>query len=188
MQSLVKWDRLILKQISAEWHNSFFDWFLPFLRNSDMWVPLYFFLLLFGLFNFKKTAWRWVIAAVITAALSDFISSDIIKPNLFRLRPCNDPAIAGWLRILPGIYLPQSSSFTSSHATNHFAMALFFYATLKRHIGNWAWLFFIWAVLICYAQMYVGVHYPFDILGGALVGLLIGYTTSYIFNKKWGLY
>jgi membrane-associated phospholipid phosphatase len=125
--------------------------------------------------------------AVITAALSNFISSDIIKQNIHRLRPCNEPAIANWLRILPGLHLPQSSSFTSSHAANHFSVAMFFYATLKDHIGKWAILFFIWAAGICYAQMYVGVHYPTDIIAGALVGLLIGYGTSYFFNKKWQL-
>jgi undecaprenyl-diphosphatase len=187
MQSLIKWDQLILKQINAEWHNSFLDWLLPFLRNSDMWVPLYFFLLLFGLINFKKTGWWWVLAAVSTAILGDLISSHLIKPNFFRVRPCHEPAIADWIRILPGLYRPQSSSFTSSHATNHFAMAMFFYATLKDHIGKWALLFFIWAAVICYAQMYVGVHYPTDIIAGALIGLMIGYSTSYFFNRKWGL-
>lgn len=142
MQSLIEWDRLILKQINAVWHNGFLDWLLPFLRNADMWVPFYFFLMLFGILNFKKTAWWWVLAAIITAVSGDFISSTLIKPNFFRLRPCNEPAIADWIRILPGLYRPQSSSFTSSHAVNHFAMAMFFYATLKDHIGKWAPLFF----------------------------------------------
>ena len=186
MQSLVKWDRLILKQINVEWHNSFFDWFLPFLRNSDMWAPLYFFLLLFGLINFKKTAWRWVIAAVITAALSDYISSDIIKPNLFRLRPCNDPAIADWIRTLPGIYLPQSSSFTSSHATNHFAIATYLYITLRKLSPYWG-LAFLWAALISYAQVYVGVHYPFDVFGGAVLGSILGLVFARVFDHQIGL-
>jgi|SRR5436190_2543276 len=187
MQSLIKWDRLLLKQINAEWHNSFLDWLLPFLRNADMWTPLYFFLVLLVLTNFRKTGHWWFLFAAITVIASNYVSSDLIKPNFFRLRPCNEPAIADWIRILPGFSRPQSSSFTSSHAANHFAMAMFFYASLKNHIGKWAPLFFIWAAAICYAQMYVGVHYPIDIICGAIVGLLIGYTTSYFFNKKWGL-
>ena len=187
MQSLIKWDRLILRHINAEWHSSFLDWLLPFLRNADMWVPLYFFLLLFAVVNFKKNVWWWALAAAITAILADYISSDLIKPNFFRIRPCSEPAIADWVRVMSGLYCPGSSSFTSSHATNHFAMGLFFYATLKRHIGNWALLFFLWAAVICYAQMYLAVHYPTDILAGAMVGLVLGYITSYTFNKKWGL-
>ena len=187
MQSLFEWDRAILRQINAVWHNPFFDWLMPFLRNADMWTPLYFFMLLFGVINYKKTGWWWILLGAVTVMLSDFVSSDLIKQNIHRLRPCNDPALAGWLRLIPGISFPQSSSFTSSHAANHFAMAMFFYLTLKNDIGKWAILFFVWAAAICYAQMYVGVHYPVDIICGGIIGVLIGYGTGSLFNKKWGL-
>ena len=187
MQALFEWDRAILRQINAVWHNSFFDWLMPFLRNADMWIPLYFFMLLFGVVNYKKTGWWWILLGVVTVVVSDFVSSDIIKQNIHRLRPCNDPALSGWLRLIPGISFPQSSSFTSSHAANHFAMAMFFYFTLKSEIGQWAGLFFVWAAAICYAQMYVGVHYPVDIICGGIIGLLIGYGTGSLFNKRLGL-
>jgi len=187
MQSLFEWDRAILRQINAVWHNPFFDWIMPFFRNADMWTPLYFFLLLFGLTNFKKTGWWWAVLGAVTVILSDYVSSDLIKQHFLRLRPCNDPALADWIRAVPGITFPQSSSFTSSHAANHFAMATFFYLTLKNETGKWTGLFFVWAAVICYAQMYVGVHYPTDIIGGAVTGILIGYTTASLFNKKWGL-
>jgi len=58
---------------------------------------------------------------------------------------------------------------------------------LKKIVGPWAWLLFLWAASICYAQVYVGVHYPLDVICGSLVGLLIGYITATVFNKSKGL-
>lgn len=84
-------------------------------------------------------------------------------------------------------YRPQSSSFTSSHAANHFAMAVFFYCTLSKHIGKWALLFFVWAAVIAYAQVYVGVHYPIDVACGGLIGIVFGYLSARLFNKFYGL-
>lgn len=78
---------------------------------------------------------------------------------------------------------PGNGSFTSSHAANHFGLAMFLYATLKNYLGKWMLLFFVWAFFICYAQVYVGVHYPFDILGGAVLGCLIGYGTAYLLKN-----
>lgn len=103
-----------------------------------------------------------------------------------RVRPCNEPSLADRIHILVN-YVPQSPSFTSSHAVNHFALATFFFQTLKPYFGNWAYLLFLWAGTVAYGQVYVGVHYPGDILGGALVGGLIGWFTSLIFNKKIGM-
>lgn len=186
MEQLLLYDRHLFKIINNQWSNSFFDWLMPWLRNSTMWVPLYLFLLLLGTVNFKKTGWWWVFFAAGTAILTDFISSGIIKHNIIRLRPCNEPDIAAWVNVLVG-YRPQSSSFTSSHATNHFGIAMFFYLTLKPYIKKWAALFFLWAFSISFAQVYVGVHYPLDITCGALIGLVIGYLSARSFNKNYGL-
>jgi undecaprenyl-diphosphatase len=150
----------------------------------ETWVPLYFFLILFVVINFKKTGGWWVLFATITVICTDFISSNLIKGNIYRLRPCNDPANAEWFRMVHGISFPQSSSFTSSHATNHFGLAVFFFITLHHVLGKWASLFFVWAACVCYAQMYIGVHYPIDIICGGLVGSTIGYFTASIFQKR----
>jgi len=84
-------------------------------------------------------------------------------------------------------YCPQSSSFTSSHAANHFAAAMFIFTTFKKSVSaKWAFLF-LWAAMISYAQVYVGVHFPFDIFCGAIVGVILGYIPASIFNKKFGL-
>jgi undecaprenyl-diphosphatase len=84
-------------------------------------------------------------------------------------------------------YRPQSSSFTSSHAANHFGMAMFIYTTFKTRFPKWPALFFVWAFLISFAQVYVGVHYPLDITAGALIGILIGYLSGRSFNRTYGL-
>lgn len=186
MEQLLFYDKQLFRIINHQWSNSFFDWLLPWLRNSNMWIPLYLFLVLLVTINFRKTGWWWVIFAAGTVILTDFVSSTIIKHNIIRLRPCNDPDIASWINVLVG-YRPQSSSFTSSHATNHFGMAMFLYLTLRERFKNWPALFFFWAFSISFAQVYVGVHYPIDILCGGLIGILIGYLSGKSFNKNHGL-
>ena len=187
MQNIVAWDHALFKLINNSWHNSFFDAVLPYIRIAEFWVPLYFFLLLFAVINFQVKGWQWFLIAGLTAIITNFISSDLIKQNIHRLRPCNNPAIADWVRVVMVKYRPQSSSFTSSHAANHFGIAMYLFTTLKNICGKWMGLFFVWAFCICYAQMYVGVHYPLDILGGTIIGLGIGFITGKLFNKYVGL-
>jgi len=186
MKQLLSYDQHLFKLINYEWSNAFFDWLMPWLRNSEMWYPLYLFLVLLVIINFKKSGWWWLIFAAGTVILTDFVSSGIIKNNIIRLRPCNEPDIASWVKVLVG-YRPQSSSFTSSHAANHFGMATFLYLTLKTRFNKWPVLFFFWAFSISFAQVYVGVHYPIDIICGALIGILIGYLSGKSFNKNYGL-
>ena len=77
-------------------------------------------------------------------------------------------------------------SFPSSHATNHFGAAVFIFCTLKKYCGNWN-IFFFLGCIVSYGQVYVGVHYPTDVLGGAIIGSIIGYYVALIYNKKIGL-
>ena len=184
MQQLLQFDKHFFYLINTKWQNSLFDIIMPLLRHANFWVPLYLFLFVFALANFRKNVFWWACFAGATVILTDFVSSDIIKENIFRLRPCNDNSLIPAARLLLS-YKPQSSSFTSSHACNHFALAVFFYQTLKNHIGKWAYIFFLWAIIIIYAQVYVGVHFPLDVISGALVGIVFGYLSTYIFNKKY---
>jgi membrane-associated phospholipid phosphatase len=186
MQTILHWDHSLLRLINYTWQNDLFDFLMPWLRNATAWVPLYFFLGLFILTNFKKTGWWCILFAAGAVILSNYISANLIKENIIRLRPCNNPDLASWLRVLVP-YRPQSSSFVSSHAANHFCMGTFLYIALKDQIGNWALLFFLWAFSISYAQMYVGVHYPIDVACGAVIGILIGYLIGNFFNKKFAL-
>ena len=186
MNNLIRIDQGLFKIINSDWQNGFFDMWMPFLRNASTWMPFYLFLLFFAIFNFKKNTCWWIIFAAGTVYISNFLSANIIKETLFRLRPCNDPDLADTVRVLV-TYRPQSSSFVSSHATNHFAMAAFFYFTMEKFIGKWSLLFFLWAFSICYAQVYVGVHFPIDVICGGLIGFVFGYLSARSFNKNFDL-
>ncbi len=186
MHQLLELDKQLFTIINSKWHSNFLDATLPLSRHAMIWAPFYLFMILFALINFKKTGIWWVLFAAGTVTLTNFISSDLIKENIFRLRPCNDADMTSGLRFLLS-YRPQSSSFTSSHAANHFGLAAFFFFTLNAKIGKWAWLFFAWATIVSYAQVYVGVHYPLDVICGGLVGFLFGYLSARSFNKNYSL-
>ncbi|MEO6735857.1 MAG: phosphatase PAP2 family protein [Ginsengibacter sp.] len=179
---------MIFSKVNGVWHNPFLDTLLPFLRQSYLWIPLYLFLAIFAPLNFGKKGVYWSLCFILTAVLTDYISSTLIKGAFLRLRPCQDPALIQHIRLLAN-YCPGNSSFTSSHAANHFAAAMYIFATFKKTSGKWKWpaLLFIWASLISYTQVYVGVHFPADVICGALAGLITGYLPAQIFNKKIGL-
>ncbi|MEP7109064.1 MAG: phosphatase PAP2 family protein [Ferruginibacter sp.] len=184
--ALQNWDRWLFTKINQDWTNTFLDNIFPLWREAITWFPLYVFLLLFVLINFGKKSWPWIIGFLTTVALSDQISSHVIKQLFNRPRPCHDIILADHIRLLLD-YCSDSRSFISSHATNHFGIAFFIYFTLKPYFQKWGYLFFFWAATISYGQVYIGVHYPTDVIGGALVGSFIGYFVSWYFNKKIGL-
>jgi membrane-associated phospholipid phosphatase len=182
MHSILQADKNFFIFINDHMHNSFFDWLMPLIRNSITWIPLYLFLLVFLFTNFTKNKWLWILYAAGTAIISDFVSSGLIKKNFFRLRPCNDPEISSKINYLLS-YKPQSSSFTSSHAFTHFALAAFFFYTLKKFAGKWSYLFYLWAFSIAFAQVYIGVHFPLDVVCGGIIGFVFGYLSAKSFNK-----
>ncbi len=185
-EGIKRLDYFLFSKLNGEWHNSLFDKAIPFIRESYLWLPFYFFLILFATINFKKKGWYWVLFFILNAMLSDFISSTIIKQNFIRVRPCHEPGLAQQVRFLVS-YCPVSSSFTSSHAANHFAAAMFIFTTFKKAVSPYWVYIFLWAFFISYAQVYVGVHFPLDIFCGAIVGLVFGYIPAKIFNNKIGL-
>jgi len=182
---MLKFDYGLFHNINQQWTNHFFDTIFLIGRESEFWYPFYLFLLVFSILNFSKKGLWWCLGFILTVTLSDIISSHIIKEVIFRPRPCADPNIGPYVRFIAK-YCPVSSSFTSSHACNHFAMAMFIFFTFK-HTSKWWRLVFLWAALISYAQVYVGVHYPSDVFCGAIVGSLIGYYMSKFFTKQVGI-
>ena len=185
LDKLGKWDQWMFFQVNNHQSNSFFDSIMPYVRESYYWIPLYLFLILFATINFRIKGWWWVLFFICTVSITDIVSSTIIKQIFERLRPCNDPLLSGQVRLLLKS-CGTGWSFTSSHAANHTGMAVFLFITLKPVINRWAYLAILWAAVICYAQVYVGVHYPFDILGGALIGFLFGMMTGRFFNNRFG--
>lgn len=180
------WDQTLFLKINRDAANSFFDATLPWLRESGFWVPLYLFMAIFILYNFGWRGLVWALAFGLTIALADNISSKWIKYAFMRLRPCQDPFFSQYIKLRVG-YCPGNPSFTSSHAANHFAVASFTYFAGKQYFTKHMAWFFLWAAIISLSQVYVGVHYPLDILGGALVGLGIGWVVANVYNRRFSL-
>ncbi len=113
------------------------------------------------------------------------VGTNVFKYNFLRTRPCNNPDLIGQLRLL--VLCPSGYGFTSNHAANHFGMATFLFLTFRHLFKNWMLLAFLWAGAIGYAQIYVGVHYPTDIAGGTILGIVFGSVTAFLFNKYFAL-
>jgi membrane-associated phospholipid phosphatase len=184
-QQLDQWDKSLFKVLNSQLTNPFFDAVLPYFRDSVFWAPLYLFVVAFIALNYGKKGWWWSFGFLCTVAVADMISSRVFKEGFERLRPCQDPFFMDQVRLLLKS-CSGSYSFTSSHAANHFGMATFASVTLYPSFKRWIYLWYLWAFFISYAQVYVGVHYPLDVLGGAMVGVLAGLLTSSVFNKQVG--
>jgi membrane-associated phospholipid phosphatase len=179
------WDKWLFLKLNSQWTNPFFDSVLPFFRNSVFWAPLYIFIAAFIGLNYGRKGLWWALLFICTVAATDMIGARIIKEAVRRPRPCQDVAFMNYVRLL----LKQCSgsySFVSNHAANHFGMATFAFLTFRGVVKNWMYLAFAWAFFIAYAQVYVGVHYPLDVLGGAFLGIAVGSMTAWLFDKKWG--
>ncbi len=178
LEELNQLDQNIFFFINQGLSNSFFDWLMPLLRNRYFWTPLYLFMAIFFVRNFSKKGWLILIFMGITFGFTDYFSSSILKPAFERLRPCNDPLIKA--EVNNQIACGTGFSLPSSHAANHFALAFFlitiFYSRWKPILP--AAIF--WAFSISFAQVYVGVHYPFDVTFGGIIGGMIGYVFSTI--------
>jgi undecaprenyl-diphosphatase len=182
-ESLQSIDQSLFVYINRVATHPWLDTIMPFFRESTFWIPFYLFLIVFVFVNFGKKGWVWLLFAFITVLLTDQLSSSIIKNWVQRPRPCADPLFSDQVRLLLD-HCSGGYSFTSSHATNHFGVATFLFVTLGRFISNWKYLIFIWAALICYAQVYVGVHYPLDVIFGALLGFAIGHFVYWVYQKS----
>jgi undecaprenyl-diphosphatase len=180
-QKIIQWDHDLFTDLNSKWTNPLFDTIMPFLRNSIIWIPLYLFILVFVVVNFRMKAIWWIIFFLVTVALTDMTGTKIFKYGFERIRPCNNPDMLAQLRLL--VRCPSGFSFMSNHAANHFGMATFLFITLRHLFKNWMLLAFLWAAIIGYAQVYVGVHYPSDIAGGMIMGVIYGTITGYVFNK-----
>ena len=182
LEQLLRLDLKLFLRINNQWQQPWLDALMPWIREPYIWAPLYLFLAVFAALNYKWRGFFWIVLFIVTFGIADQ-SSLFIKDFIGRVRPCRDPLVQHFARLLVE-YCPSSGSFTSNHAANHFALATFSFLTLKPAIHRYAWLFYVWALAIGYAQVYVGVHYPFDIAGGALLGILIGILSGGFFQRR----
>ena len=158
------------------------DSFIKLLRTDTTWIPLYAFMLFWIIRYARAYALPFIAITVVCFGLTDFISASIVKPTFQRLRPCFNEELQPVIRSL--VDCGGRFSMPSSHASNHFGLASFWFSSIYLVRGKKWWWLWIWALLIGYAQVYVGKHYPFDIFAGAILGMMMGTLTTVLF-KKW---
>ena len=173
---LYAWDKAIFYWINSDWQNQVFDFVMPILTNFSHWkFPVFIILLALFIWGGKKGRWT-VILGVVAVGLAD-LSSHVILKNIFeRVRPCSE---------LPNVNLllysncPTTYSFPSNHAVNSFSAAMmvsYFYKKTGIFL-------FLLAILIAISRVYIGAHYPFDTVGGAIWGMLLAVVIVTIANK-----
>lgn len=151
-------------------HAAWLDLPMEYITGREMWIPLYVALAIWLIFKQKQDALWSIIYIILSVALADQLTSGLMKPFFERLRPCHDPAISHLVYTVAGC--GGKYGFASSHASTTFALAL---SVSLLHAGRkqLALLLFSWASIISYSRIYVGVHYPGDLLTGAIVGVII---------------
>ena len=175
---LNNWDHqlfLFLNGLHVDW----LDPVMTFFSSERGWIPFYAVLLFLVFYKYR---WKglWVLLGVIVViTCSDQISAHVFKPLFHRLRPCYDPLIEDL------VHLPKGKpgghyGFISSHAANTFALASFIYMTMRQHYKKIGWLMFSWAAVVSYSRIYMGVHFPGDVICGAAVGLILGFGIGYL--------
>ena len=189
MDYLIHIDQQWLLAING-WHSEWADMLMWYISKSTTWLPLY--ALLVGLIVYRfgilspslcregrrgSSLLRVLIILAgfaVAVGVSDFVSSGIIKPWVCRLRPTHEPELAGLIHLVNG-YTGGLYGFVSSHAANTMACALLFALLYRNKYATVG--FMLWVALNCYSRMYLGVHYPADIIGGLAIGAMMATLT-----------
>lgn len=185
MTELLEYDVLLFELINGQWHATWLDDLMPLWRSKYFWFPAYLFLLVFMIQNFGRKSSFFLLAMIATIGVSDMVSSHLIKKNVKRQRPCQHEKLKEQVYLL--VPCGGGYSFTSSHATNHFAIASFLMMTLGQCFRFLRWPLLLWATTIAYGQVYVGVHYPLDVIAGAFLGGVIGRLGARLLKNIGGL-
>ena len=142
-----------------------------------IWVPMYvsIFYVIVRNFNWQMALWC-VIAVALTIIFADQVCATVIRPLVCRLRPTNPENPLSELVQIVNDYRGGRYGFPSCHAANTFGLAFFIFYLFRNRALNW--FIMLWAIVTCYSRSYLGVHYPGDLLVGAIVGF-IGATLCY---------
>ncbi len=181
IERIIQLDKTVFIAINNGLSNPFLDLLCPILRNQSTWYLLYVVFIYFIIKQYKKQSWKIFLGIALMILCSDQFSANLIKNTFQRIRPCAEPSLSGITRHL--IASCNGYSFISAHATNHFAIAAFISFFLKSISRFLLPILLLWAASIAFSQVYVGVHYPLDVLVGAIVGSLFGLAFSKYTNK-----
>ena len=169
MTGLLEIDTTVFHWINSGFSNPVCDLILPIMRNKLTWIPVYLIIIYYIVSRFKSRWWM-LLFLFIGVGLSDYSSSSIIKKSVERVRPCNNDG----MEVIERVHCGGGYSFTSSHATNHFFISLYLCLVVFKSRRS-RWILMLWASIVSVSQVYVGVHYPLDILGGASLGMIIAW-------------
>lgn len=169
------------------WLNGFHtDWLDPvmyYTTQTWFWIPLYLFLLWLVIKDFKKEWWIPIIGIGVTILIADQVTSSIMKPFFARLRPSQEPSLQSVIHLVKDrngdFYTGGLYGFASSHAANTFGTATFF-VLLFSSSRKWIVWLFLWAAVMTYTRIYLGAHYPGDILVGGIVGVIGGLAGTWV--------
>lgn len=178
-QWLVEGDSSILLAVNGM-HSSYFDTFMWLCSRKFEWIPFYLSILyvLFRNFNWRVVLYSLVAMGVILL-LTDAVSSHFIRPVVARLRPSNlENPISEMIHIVDN-HRGGRYGFPSSHASNSWGLVFFVGLLLRRRVLTT--FLSCWALLLCYSRLYLGVHYPGDLLAGMLLGAVVASLVYYVF-------
>ena len=189
LERLLEWDKELLIFLNG-FHNSFFDGLMYWMTSMWVWFPLLAVVLWVMWKYYHKKFWMVLAFCALSIVFSDQ-SSNLIKREVQRYRPSNEKSgISERLHLHVNkdgkVYRGGQYGFVSSHAANSFSLLvalMFFFTPINRRVK---YLFPLWAILFSYTRIYLGVHYPGDIVCGALWGLCCGFLTIgfYILAEK----
>jgi undecaprenyl-diphosphatase len=179
MENLQETDKNILLWFN-QFHFPWLDGAMFWLTKTVVWTPLFLFLIYLFYKAYKKNIWLPLLGVGFALLLTDRITSGFMKPYFARLRPSHEPNLESVLHIVDG-YRGGLYGFASSHAANTMGIVFFIWLLLHKKYPKVFWLF-VWSFFMGYTRIYLGVHYPGDVVVGFIVGLLSAFI-SFSFLK-----
>ena len=179
LNELLELDRELFLYLNS-FHTPWLDPLMVFVTDKYVWTPLYILLLYLVFKDLGRDSWIALVGITLTIVLADQVTSTLMKPYFARLRPSHEPLLQGLIHIVDG-YKGAKYGFASSHAANTFGAATFFFLLFRKKY-KWITSIFLWAAVVTYSRIYLGVHYPGDILVGGLVGALAGFASFALFR------
>ena len=179
IQRLIDIDKQVMLALNGS-ESLYMDGVMKIYTTTSVWIPVAVVLLFIVIKNnTPRNTLLIILGVALTIFLTDKVSSDIIKPLVGRLRPSHDPEMMHLIDTFNG-YRSGSYSFTSSHACNSFGIFVFISLLIKNRTLSLTLL--LWALINSFSRIYLGVHYPGDIIVGAVVGMIVGFVISKLYD------